>query len=394
MTDFRLGEMFCGPGGIGRGVQFANEERKSRESTSLIHHTWALDYHPDTVRTYKRNFPQVADENVFTADITKFDLRELPPFDAFAYGFPCNDFSIVGEKKGLGGKFGPLYSYGVHAIALNRPRWFLAENVTGISSTDGGAAFGQILDALEEPVRSSLADPNFTERYESELSGLDRDLKYDLVAHRYRFEDYGVPQARHRVLIVGIRQDIGLEFKVPAANHKIRTAGEAIGDPPIPEGAPNHEFTRHSEAVKNRLALIKPGMNAFNSDFTNDPEARLNVKGATLSHIYKRVDPDRPAYTVTGSGGGGTQMYHWEELRGLTNRERARLQTFPDDFIFEGGIQSVRRQIGMAVPPEGVVAIIRAVLDTFDKVKYASDEPSINSAEYIHRFRQVQDRLL
>ena len=67
---------------------------------------------------------------------------------------------------------------------------------------------------------------------------------------------------------------------------------------------------------------------------------KLNVKGATISQIYKRLDPNKPAYTVTGSGGGGTHVYHWKEPRALTNRERARLQTFPDDFKFHGSVIS------------------------------------------------------
>ena len=82
------------------------------------------------------------------------------------------------------------------------------------------------------------------------------------------------------------------------------------------------------------------------------PELRLNVKGARISTIYKVLDPDKPAYTVISSGGGGTYMYHWKG-RALTDRERAALQTFPHDFEFVGGHESVRKQIGMAVPPEG-----------------------------------------
>ena len=72
-----------------------------------------------------------------------------------------------------------------------------------------------------------------------------------------------------------------------------------------------------------------------------------------MSHIYKRLDSSKPAYTVTGSGGGGTHVYHYKENRALTNRERARLQTFPDKYNFVGGKESVRRQIGMAVPVLG-----------------------------------------
>jgi DNA (cytosine-5)-methyltransferase 1 len=96
----------------------------------------------------------------------------------------------------------------------------------------------------------------------------------------------------------------------------------------------------------------------------------LNVKGAKLSNIYKKLDPDKPSYTVTGSGGGGTHMYHWSENRALTNRERARLQTFPDSYHFFGGKESVRKQIGMAVPPEGMSIIFKAILKSFAGIEY------------------------
>ena len=101
---------------------------------------------------------------------------------------------------------------------------------------------------------------------------------------------------------------------------------------------------------------------------------QLNVKGARISQIYKRLDPTKPAYTVTGSGGGGTHIYHWSEPRALTNRERARLQTFPDTYVFEGSKESVRKQIGMAVPPKGAKIIFEAILKTFAGIPYESME--------------------
>lgn len=97
-----------------------------------------------------------------------------------------------------------------------------------------------------------------------------------------------------------------------------------------------------------------------------------------LNQIYKRLDPEKPAYTVTGSGGGGTHIYHWSEPRALTNRERARLQTFPDDYIFMGSKESVRKQIGMAVPCDGARIIFEAVLRSFAGIPYDWIEPNIN----------------
>src|SRR5699024_5627744 len=113
------------------------------------------------------------------------------------------------------------------------------------------------------------------------------------------------------------------------------------------------------------------GENAFNARRMTD-EYRLNVRGATISQIYKRLLPDKPSYTITGSGGGGTHVYHWEEPRSLTNRERARLQSFPDSFEFLGNRTSVRKQVGMAVPVNGARAIFTALFNSFLGVEYPS----------------------
>ena len=84
----------------------------------------------------------------------------------------------------------------------------------------------------------------------------------------------------------------------------------------------------------------------------------------------------RDRYTITGSGGGGTHCYHWSEPRALTNRERARLQTFPDNYKFEGSKESVRKQIGMAVPVKGAKIILESILKTLYSVDYPSVEPT------------------
>ena len=154
-----------------------------------------------------------------------------------------------------------------------------------------------------------------------------------------------------------------------------KTCREAIENPPIPADAPNNEKTKQSAQVVQRLSYIKPGQNAFTADIPE--ELQLKIRGAKISQIYKRLDPNKPSYTVTGSGGGGTHIYHWEEPRALTNRERARLQTFPDDFVFEGSKEQVRKQIGMAVPAEGAKIIFEAVLRTFAEIPYASVEANL-----------------
>lgn len=345
---FKMGELFCGPGGIAYGATQAKVEGFS------IAHAWANDYDADTCETYRRNICPDDPKSVIHGDVRKLDLASLGPIDALAFGFPCNDFSVVGEQKGMEGVYGPLYSYGVKVLKLYQPKWFLAENVGGLRNANDGNAFSQILSDLKA-------------------------AGYTITPHLYKFEEYGVPQARHRIIIVGIRNDIDVTYRVPSpapyadVDNTCRTAIEV---PPIPSDAPNNEHTKQSPIVIERLKHIKPGQNAFTADLPK--ELQLNVTGAKISQIYKRLDPSKPAYTVTGSGGGGTHIYHWEEPRALTNRERARLQTFPDSYRFIGGRESVRKQIGMAVPCAGAKIIFEAILKTFAGIPYDYIEPNIN----------------
>ncbi|MDR2581202.1 MAG: DNA cytosine methyltransferase, partial [Fibromonadaceae bacterium] len=192
---------------------------------------------------------------------------------------------------------------------------------------------------------------------------------YSVYPHFYKFEKYGIPQARHRIIIVGIRKDQDVVYRVPSTKKfKVKTSKDAIETPPIPINATNNEQTKQSEDVIERLKFIKPGENAFTA---NIPEKyQLKVASVKISQIYRRLDPNKPAYTITGSGGGGTHVYHWQENRALTNRERARLQTFPDNFVFKGSKESVRKQIGMAVPVNGVKIIFEAILKTFAGLNY------------------------
>ena len=352
MENLSIGEFYSGPGGLGMGAKLARIKDKQGRYFSFDHE-FATDYDPDSCETFRRNI--AGNKEVVCSDIKDINIAGLPYVDGFLYGFPCNDFSMVGESKGLDGKFGPLYSYGVKYINHHQPKFFLAENVSGISSANSGNAFGTILNELQNAGTHG----------------------YELTVHKFKFEEYGIPQARHRFIIIGIRKDLKLKFKVPKPSKKIVSARDAITKPPIPVSAHNQEFTKQSKQVIERLSHIKPGENAWTANLPS--HLKLNVKGAKMSMIYKRLDPDKPAYTITGSGGGGTHVYHWTENRALTNRERARLQTFPDDFEFIGSKESVRKQIGMAVPVKGAQIILQSVLKTFAGIKY----PSIKES-YVH----------
>ena len=213
---------------------------------------------------------------------------------------------------------------------------------------------------------------------------------------------------------MGIRHDIAeskqLVFKVPAPTHgpgrqhpfvSVKTALANVQNTSQWGG----RQTKQSSTVVMRLKFTPPGENAWKLDeIVNYSDekldnylqqipwyekeiapigsiakirqvielVRLHCTRARMSHIYRRLEADKPAYTITGSGGGGTHVYHWEEHRALTNEERAALQTFPPDFKFIGSPEQIRKQIGMAVPTKGAKAIFEAILKTFACIPYDS----------------------
>lgn len=351
MERFKLGELFCGPGGIACGAL----KSVSADGKYGVEHVWANDYDADTCETYRKNICPDQPQSVYHSDVRDLDIKALGSIDAFCYGFPCNSFSNVGEHKGLENeKFGQLYWYGIEVLREYKPKWFIAENVSGIRSA-GAGDFQIILQDM-------------------------RDAGYKLNVNLYKAEQYGIPQTRHRVIIVGIREDIPVEFHVPSPepykNCDVTSKTALSG---ILKDTPNNEVRKLTEKVVRRLSLIKPGENVWQAeerigaDFPD--ELRINTK-TKISQIYRKLDPEKPAYTVTAAGGGGTYMYHWTD-RELTNRERARLQTFPDDYEFVGKYNSVRKQIGMAVPCRLSEIVVTAVLNSFAGIEYPWVEPNI-----------------
>ena len=237
-------------------------------------------------------------------DITKINPytdKTIPKCDIVLGGFPCQDFSIIWKQPGLNGTRGGLFRH---------------------------------------------------------FAG------YVVKPHLYNFAEYGVPQFRERILFVGVRIDTGFNFNHPLPTHGPNgklpyvTAGEALVG--VKDVSYNNELINIKEKTKKMLEMIPEGGN-----FRDIPEdSPYHVKGM-ISHVYRRLKLDEPAKTIIAAGGGGTWGYHYPEPRPLTNRERARLQSFPDDFLFEGSVTEVRRQIGNAVPPEGVRLVAKRLLPLF-----------------------------
>ena len=303
---------------------------------------WANEYNKWAADTYERNFNGVLVDRRSILDIDPYTEKNIPESDLILGGFPCQDFSIIWKRPGLNGSRGNLYREFLKFVDAKKPKAFVAENVKGILSANEGKAIQQIVSDFK------AIDPGYT-----------------LSTKLYNFADYGVPQYRERVLIVGIRNDIGFNFEHPIATHGPKagkgyfTVGEAL------KGVESVTYNNERMKIKPRtvkiLSKISEGGN-FADIPENDPH---HVKGM-ISHVYRRIHRDEPSKTLIAAGGGGTWGYHYPEPRPLTNRERARIQSFPDWFVFTGSIQEVRRQIGNAVPPQGVRMLARKLKQMYE----------------------------
>ena len=298
---------------------------------------WGIDSNKYACKTFSRN---IADA-IINDSIENIDIAQVPDAEICIGGFPCQDFSLIWKRPGLEGTRGNLYTYFLDIVNKKKPKAFVAENVKGLLSANNYQAIKQIISDFESIAPGYLVKPKL-----------------------YNFADYGVPQFRQRVLLVGIRMDTGFNFVHPqpeyGQNRKkpYRTAGEALKNvEAVLDNNKHHKIQPRTVEILNR---IKPGGNF--SDIPKD--SPYYVKGM-ISHIYRRIHPDKPSSTIIAGGGGGTWGYHYLEPRSLTNRERARLQTFPDDFVFEGSTTEVRRQIGNAVPPQGIAAVVEALIPLF-----------------------------
>ena len=300
---------------------------------------WAIDSNKYACKTFSRNIADV----IINDSIENIDIAQVPEAEICIGGFPCQDFSLIWKRPGLEGTRGNLYTYFLDFVNKKKPKAFVAENVKGLLSANNYQAIKQIISDFESIAPGYLVKPKL-----------------------YNFADYGVPQFRQRVLLVGIRMDTGFNFVHPqpeyGQNRKnpYRTAGEALKNvEAVLDNNQHHKIQARTVEILNR---IKPGGNF--SDIPKD--SPYYVKGM-ISHVYRRIHPDKPSSTIIAGGGGGTWGYHYLEPRSLTNRERARLQTFPDDFVFEGSTTEVRRQIGNAVPPQGIAAVVEALIPLFNE---------------------------
>ncbi len=322
----KIVSLFSGCGGLDLGF--------AQEGFKII---WANDNDHWACVTYRKNF----ENHIKEGSIADIDFTKVPDCDLITGGFPCQDFSMIWKRGGVETDRGNLYKHFVRAVSAKLPKAFVAENVKGLLTANKGKAINQIVKDFQK-VNSH---------------------GYRIYVNLINFAEYGVPQLRERIFIIGIRSDIPYEFIKPSPTHNETnyvTAGEALrGVKKVPH---NQEHQNIQEKTAERLKRIPEGGN-----FTDIPkDSPYYVKGM-ISHVYRKLHRNKPSTTIIAGGGGGTWGYHYEEPRPLTNRERARLFGYPDDFIFYGSISQVRRQIGNSVPPPGTRPVAKELMKLFSK---------------------------
>ena len=291
----KIVSLFSGAGGLDLGFQMAGHE--------II---WANDLYEDAVETYRHNLG----EHILCADIHDVSVDDIPDCDIVIGGFPCQGFSVANTKRHVGDERNELYKQLIRVIKGKSPKFFLAENVKGLTSLAKGEVFKMILN---------------------DFSSIGYQVQYKIM----NAADYGVPQNRLRVVIVGVRNDIHWKYKYPEPTHdkdgnhglhkwiSVSEGLAGIPNPDEPNNLPNHTYSKY----------------------------KLNINGY-LGH--RLLDPDKPAPTVTARGdnrGGVVILPHPNGKRRMSCRELASVQSFPLDYDFQGNRSSIYRQIGNAVPP-------------------------------------------
>ncbi len=359
MKDYNVIDLFAGVGGLSYGFSQLKE----------YNIVMANEYGKDIARAYRLNHPNINMVNCDINDLTEEMIRENTGdqvIDAVVGGPPCQSYSTLGKRQ-MDDRANLFMQY-KRILQIIKPKAFVFENVTGILSMDKGRLFKEV---------------------QREFVELGYDLKYKVL----NAMDYGVPQIRERVILVGCLGENKYEYPEPTHGEDripYVTLREAIGDLPVLSSGetnnsymkdPDNEFlkfvrkngttlpTEHT-APKNGAHLIKIMQTLKDGEGKDDLPEDIRPKSG-YGNTYAKLWWDRPSTTITRNFAcpSSSRCIHPRDSRALTIREGARLQSFPDDYLFYGPEGTKRLEIGNAVPPLLSVAIARQMLKMLNEIK-------------------------
>ena len=362
VRQFNSIELFAGGGGLALGMSLAG-----------FHHVLLNEFETAACKTLKTNKPEW---NVIEGDVRHIDFTPLRgKIDFLSGGFPCQAFSYAGKGAGFNDTRGTLFFELARAVKEIQPKVFMGENVKGLISHENGRTF--------ETIKNTIAE-----------------LGYTLVEPRVlRAIMYQVPQKRERLILIAIRNDIAqnVECHSPTPYHEVLTLRDALyksviyeNDVPVSEGA------QYPEKKKRVLAMVPQG-----GDWRNLPEevAKDYMGGSWLlgggkTGMARRLSLDEPSLTLTCSPcQKQTERCHPLETRPLSVREYARIQTFPDNWAFQGSMSDKYKQIGNAVPVNLAWAVGRSLIRLFNDIQRIMPENTQNCTEAVREIMHKQSLL-
>ena len=329
----KMVSLFSGCGGLDLGFETAGFDI-----------VWANDFDSDAQAVYRLNIGEIDGR-----DILSVGEEDIPDCDILTAGFPCQPFSNAGNRKGVHDSRGMLYKECLRIIEKKMPKVIVFENVKGLLSTkyiDGR----KLVDVIVEDL--------------SNMNGMGYNVDYKLI----NASDYGVPQNRQRVLFIGIRKDLNIDFVFPK---KMDKKGLTVGDIlEMPDDVPNQVDWPLSPQAMEMIAYIPEGGSWKDVPYEHLAprfrKIRDNMKKYHSPNFYRRFARNEICGTMTASAQPeNCGIVHPVENRRFTIREVARIQTFPDDFIFIDdnmkNITAMYKVIGNAVPVKMANAIATAI---------------------------------
>jgi len=400
----RIIDLFSGAGGLTFGFYFRKRNNgfvRNRQNSFVF----ANEYDPHAAEAFRANYPDVTMLNQDIKELDEKTIKELigdQPVDLIIGGPPCQSFSTVGQR--VYDDKATMYEQYLRILGIARPKMFLFENVKGILSMK--ETFYQ-KDEQGNIVYTTTKNPEtgrerkkpivigygrkvmdiITEKF----ANIDDGLGYNITKQVLNAVDFGVPESRERVFIVGIRKDLNINWEFPIAQKTpYITIKEAISDlPPVEEGQEAQEYTlqpqnayqtlmrngsdeltchfcgEYGDKIRTVIKNVKQGQGK--NDFNKLVDAgKVDAKYKLTSgyaNTYGRLIENQPCTTITNnlSTPSGLRCIHYEQNRSLTPREGARIQSFPDWFEFCGDKSNITTQIGNAVPPLLAIAFAKKI---------------------------------
>lgn len=317
LHDYKVLELFAGAGGLAIGMEKAGLKCVALNEMDK----WAC-------QTLRKNRPNW---NVMEGDVRNFDFGQFKnKMDVVTGGFPCQAFSYAGKKLGLDDARGTLFYEFARVVQETQPKICVGENVRGLLSHDSGRTLEGMISILDE-IGYRVVSPQV------------------LKAIRYK-----TPQKRERLIVVGVRKDIGIDYNYPKPYSRIYTLRDALQKGELYNNAvPKSKGSSYPEHKKSVLDLVPP--KGYWRDLPLDIQKEYMQKsfylGGGKTGMARRIGWDEPCLTLTCSPAQKqTERCHPEETRPFTVREYARIQTFPDNWEFAGSVSQQYKQIGNAVP--------------------------------------------